>query len=93
MKFEIENGDYVGTVEWQGPGRVSLDVADDHQRTWFERFFSGETSHMSGPVDSPEMSCERRDSSAEAFQRAGYELAARAYRVRAMGDGRRHNKH
>lgn len=93
MKFEIENGDYVGTAEWKAPGQVALDMRDDTQRTWFERFFTGETSHMAGPVDSPEMSCERRDSSEEAFQRASYELAARAFKVRAMGDGRRHKSH
>ena len=93
MKFEIENGDYVGTAEWRAPGQVALDMRDDSQRTWFERFFAQETSGMSGPVDCAEMTYERRDSSEEAFMRAAYELAARAYKVRAMGDGRRHDSH
>ena len=90
MKFEIENGNYVGTAEWQAPGQVALDMKDDDQRTWFERFFAQETSEMTGPMDSFEMTYERRDSSQEAFQRATHELAARAYKVRAMGDARRH---
>ena len=93
MKFEIENGDYVGTAEWKAPGRVALEMPDDSHRTWFERFFSEETSLMSGPVDCAEMTYERRDDSEEAFQRAAYELAAHAYQVRAMGDGRRHANH
>lgn len=91
MKFEIENGKFVGTAEWQAPGQVALDMKDDTQRNWFERFFAQETSSMAGPMDSFEMTHERRDSSEEAFTRAAQELAARAYKVRAMGDGRRHN--
>lgn len=91
MKFEIENGKFLGTAEWQGPGQVALDMEDESQRTWFEQFYAEETSHMTGPMDSFEMTHERRDSSEEAFQRAAQELAARAYKVRAMGDGRRHN--
>jgi hypothetical protein len=92
MKFEIENGNYVGTAEWAAPGRVALDMEDDSQRTWFERFFAAETSGMTGPVDCAEMSYERRDESEAAFQRAAYELAAHAYKVRAMGDGMRHKR-
>jgi hypothetical protein len=90
VKFEIENGAFVGTAEWEAPGQVALDMPDDGQRAWFERFFAAETSHMSGPVDCAEMTYERRDQSAEAFQRAAYELAARAYKVKAMGESRRH---
>jgi hypothetical protein len=93
MKFEIQNGDYVGTAEWKAPGQVALDMRDDSQRDWFQRFFAQETSHMSGPVDCAEMTHERRDSSKEAFQRAAYDLAAYAYAVKAMGDARRRNSH
>ena len=89
MKFEIENGDYVGTAEWQAPGQVALDMTDEKQRTWFEHFFAEETSAMSGPVDCAEMTYERRNDSEQAFQRAAMELAAHAYKVRAMGDARR----
>ena len=90
MKFEIENGNFVGTAEWQAPGQVALDMDDDRQRSWFERFFAAETSTMTGPVDCAEMSHERRDESEQAFQRAAMELAAHAYKIRAMGDARRH---
>jgi len=89
MKFEIENGDYVGTAEWKAPGQVALDMPDAKQRTWFERFFSQETSSMAGPVDCAEMTYERRSDSEQAFQRAAMELAAHAYKVRSMGDARR----
>ena len=91
MQFEIENGDFVGTAEWQGPGRVALDMADAHKRDWFSRYFEAEESVMGGPVDCAEMSSERRDSSEEAFQRAAIQLAAYAYKVRAKGEGRRHS--
>ena len=90
MKFEIENGDYVGTAEWQAPGQVALDMPDEGQRSWFERFFEGETSALAGPVDCAEMTYERRSDSEQAFQRAAMELAAHAYKVRSMGDARRH---
>ena len=89
MKVEIENGNLVGTAEWQAPGHVALDMDDDSEREWFTRFFQSETSQMAGPVDCAEMTYERRDSSEEAFQRASFELAAHAYKVRAMGDGTR----
>ena len=82
MKFEIENGNFVGTAEWEAPGRVALDMEDEGQREWFERYFTQETSAMEGPVDCADMSHERRDSSPEAFQRAAFDLAAYAYKVR-----------
>lgn len=89
MQFEIENGDFVGTAEWQAPGRVALDMADPAKEAWFTRYFEAEESVMSGPVDCAEMSSERRDSSQEAFQRAAYQLAGYAYKVSAAGAGRR----
>ena len=93
MKFEIENGKFVGTAEWQAPGQVAVDVEDEAERAFFERFFAEETSRMTGGMDSFEMTHERRDESEEAFHRAAHDLAARAYKVRAMGDGRRHESH
>ncbi|HET7481529.1 MAG TPA: hypothetical protein VFK89_01585 [Actinomycetota bacterium] len=93
MKYEIENGSYVGTAEWAGPGEVALDMHDDSHRRWFEEFFASETSSMTGPLDCAEMSHERRNESEAAFHRAMFELAAHAYAVRAMGDGRRHQAH
>jgi hypothetical protein len=92
MKFEIENGEFVGTAEWQGPGQVALDIADPRQRTWFERYFAEEDSAMGGPVGDEHMSCERRDESEQSFNRAAFQLAAYSYKVR-QGDGRRNPAH
>jgi hypothetical protein len=83
VKFEIYNGDFVGTAEWQEPGRVVLDMDDPADRAWFEHYFAEEDSTLSGPVECAEMSmAERRDASEEAFERALYQLAAYSYRVR-----------
>ena len=90
MRFEIENGDYVGTAEWTGPGQVTLEMDDHAQRKWFEDYFKAEDSHMNGPVECAEMTSERRDESQASFQRAAYQLAAHAYKVRAGGS--RHHR-
>ena len=88
MRFEIENGEYVGTAEWQAPGRVALDMKSDTDRAWFERYFRGEDSFMNGPVEAAEMWSERRDASKEAFTRAAFQLAAYAFTVRQGEDQR-----
>lgn len=88
MKFEIENGEFVGTAEWQGPGKVALDVQDPKARAFFERYFSEEDAFMAGPVESAEMTHHRRDASERAFEHAAFRLAAYAYKVR-RGDGSR----
>ena len=92
MRFEIENGDYVGTAEWRGPGDVALDMSDPAEKNWFERYFRAEDSFLTGPVECAEMSVERRDASEQAFVRATTQLAAYSYKVR-RGDGRRHGAH
>lgn len=89
MRFEIENGDYVGSAEWQGPGQVALDIADDKQREFFQKYFTSESAFMAGLGDDANMVCERRDSSEEAFNRSLFELAGHAYKVRAEGARRR----
>lgn len=89
MQFEIANGDFVGTAEWHGPGDVALDMPDPAKEAWFSRYFEAEDSVMSGPLDCAGMSSERRDASEEAFQRAAFQLAGYAYKVRAKGSGRR----
>ncbi|CAN5659280.1 hypothetical protein BH24ACT26_BH24ACT26_01180 [soil metagenome] len=88
MKYEIFNGEYVGTAEWSEPGRVAIDVTDPTQRTWFERYFESEDSFLSGSVGFEEMTIERRDSSQEAFTRAAFGLAAYSYKVRDPDPGR-----
>lgn len=92
MKLEIYNGDFVGTAEWQGPGRVELDVPDPDQRAWFESYFTAEDAYLDGPVECAGMETERRDGSEAAFEHAVYRLAAYAYTVK-RGDARRQGAH
>jgi len=87
MKVLIENGDYVGTAEWKSPGEVDVDVSDPQKREWFEEYFSSEDAWLSGPVESAEMTSDRRDSSAQAFAHAAFMLAAYAYKVSSPKDG------
>jgi hypothetical protein len=82
VKVEIYNRDYVGSAEWSAPGVIDLDVTDDEQREFFERFFDSEDAFLTGSVGAEEMATERRDGSAEAFARAAYQLAAYSYTVR-----------
>lgn len=89
MKYEISNGDYLGTVEWEAPGRVRLEVRDDRHKEWLERYFSQPDSVMAAAGNHEGMTYERRDESEAAFNRAAYQLAAHRYKVR-QGDGRRH---
>ena len=92
MKYEIINGDYLGTAEWEGPGRVKLDMPDGKHKQWLEHFFEGEDSVMGGAGEPEGMTHERRDETEAAFNRAAYQLAAYSYKVR-QGDGRRHGSH
>ncbi len=87
MRFEIVNGDFVGTAEWQGPGRVALDMPDEH-REFFERYFNTEQSYMAAAGNHDGMTYEKPTDSEAAFNHAMYQLAAYAYKVR-RGDGRR----
>ena len=76
-------GKIVGTAEWQGPGRVAIEVEDPNEREWFESFFSAEDSTLDGPVECASMTtAERGDSSEEAFARALYRLGFYAYKFR-----------
>jgi hypothetical protein len=93
MRFEFENGEYLGTAEWGGPGQVTVQMEDEKHQRWFENYFSTEDSFMTGPVDCAEMAMERRDESEQAFSRAAYALAAYSYQVRQQGDARRHKAH
>jgi hypothetical protein len=88
MKLEIHNGEFVGTAEWQEPGKVAVEVDDPDQRSWFENYFEGEEAYLAGAVGSPEMHVERRDSSQAAFDRAVEELRRYAYTVKSGNDRR-----
>lgn len=82
MRFHIENGSYLGTVEWHGPGHVELDMADETMRSWFHDYFSSEDPALAGTIDCPTYSAEPRDASAGAFARAIAELGTLDYSVR-----------
>jgi hypothetical protein len=82
VRFEIENGNYLGTAEWTGPGEVFLDMPDGDEKRWLQRYFSGESVYLGGLVDCPEMIVERRDSSEAAFIHAAFELDKWACTVR-----------
>jgi hypothetical protein len=89
MKFEFENGKYLGTAEWQGPGNVVVEMDDPDDRQWFQEYFSKEDSYMGGSVEcDSEMKLERRDESAAAFTHAAQMLAAYSFKVR-QGDAAR----
>lgn len=92
VRYEIENGDYVGTVEWQGPGKVALEMPDGPQKDWFERYFSAEDSVMGGAGEPQGMTYEKRNESEAAFNRATWELCAYSFRVR-QGDAMRAGSH
>jgi hypothetical protein len=82
MKLEIENGRFVGTAEWRGPGDVRVEMESPEDQAWFEKYFSTEDAFLSGPVECAEMSSERRDASEQAFQRAAFQLVAYEFHVR-----------
>jgi hypothetical protein len=76
MRFEIENGNFLATAEWTGPGDVVLDMPECAEKRWLERYFAAEAVYLAGPVDCPEMVVERRDATEAAFTHAAYELGA-----------------
>jgi len=88
MRFEIENGAYVGTAEWTAPGTVTLEMDDPKQRSFFERYFHEEQTALGGAIDCPELQTERADTSEDSFERAMNSLAAYAYKVRRMDSSR-----
>jgi hypothetical protein len=92
VRYEIENGDYVGAVEWEGPGRVKLEMPEGPQKRWLEDYFRSEDSVMAAAGDHDGMTFERRDESEAAFNRAAYQLAAYSYKVH-QGDDRRRAAH
>jgi hypothetical protein len=88
MRFEIDNGEYVGTVEWQGPGTVAVRMKKPRDQEFFESYFKSERSQLAPAGDHEGMTYERPCDSEAAFNRALYELSAYAYKVCA-GYGRR----
>jgi hypothetical protein len=81
VRYEINNGGYVGIVEWREPGTVDLHMEDPTEKAFFERYFSSENCYLGGPVESPEMTSEAPNESEEAFRRSTYRLTAYDYRI------------
>ena len=92
MRYEFENDSFTGSAEFEGPGKVTVVVADPAKQEWFENYFKAEDSFMGGSVECGEMRLEHRNESEEAFTRAAQMLAAYSYKVR-QGDARRHSTH
>ena len=88
MKFEIFNGMYLGTAEWEGPGRVTVAIDDDRERRFFESYFTTEYPYLTGTVDCPGMSEERPDQDEAAFARALARLNQFDYRVTPADEAR-----
>jgi hypothetical protein len=75
MRYEFErNGDRLGSVLWEGPGQVSVDVRDDDLRSRFERHFAGEVVSLDASPDDP-FQIRRRDWTPWEFERACRSLA------------------
>ena len=89
MKFEIETQDHkLGTVEWQGPGRIDMNMQSEADKAFFERYFHTEQSYMAAAGNHEGMTCEKPVDSEQAFNHAMFQLAAYAYKVR-QGEARR----
>jgi hypothetical protein len=79
MRYEFErDGDRLGSVLWEGPGQVSVDVHDPELRSRFERHFEGEViyldaNHFESGQDP--LQTRRRDWTPWEFERACRTLA------------------
>jgi hypothetical protein len=52
MRYEFErDGRTVASVLWEGPGQVTVDVADPADRQQFDRFFGEEVAYLDAGVD------------------------------------------
>ena len=52
MRYEFERGGRtVARVLWEGPGQVTVDVADPADRPAFDRFFGEEVVYLAADVD------------------------------------------
>ena len=79
MRYEFErNGDRLGSVLWEGPGQVSVDVRDEDLRSRFERHFAGEVIYLdANPFESGSdpLQTRRRDWTPWEFERQVRNLA------------------
>jgi hypothetical protein len=84
MRYEFERGGRtVASVLWEGPGQVTMDVADGADRPQFDRFFGEEVAYLvagfdfGGGMDEAGMTTRRRDWTPWEFERAARNLAHR----------------
>jgi hypothetical protein len=82
MRYEFERGDHrVASVLWEGPGQVTIDVADPADRSQFDRFFGEEVAYLSasfdfgGDMGEGGMATRRRDWTPWEFERQVRNLA------------------
>jgi hypothetical protein len=84
MRFEFtQDGAPVGAAQWEGPGQVTLHVADPAARRQLAEYFAAETTYLStGFGQDEEFQIRRRDWTPWEFERACLALAHRmGYRV------------
>ncbi len=85
MRYEFhENGDYVGSAQWEGPGQVRLAVSDPAERDFLTEYFAGEMTYLATPFDGDEdaFQIRRRDWTPWEFERACRALGrTRGYRI------------
>jgi len=85
MRYEFhEDGGFVGSAQWEGPGQVRLAVADQAEREFLTEYFAGEMTYLATPFDGDEdaFQIRRRDWTPWEFERACRALGrTRGYRV------------
>ena len=82
MRYEFErDGRTVASVLWEGPGQVTMDVADPADRPLIDRFFGSEVVYLSAGIDfggaEEELTTRRRDWTPWEFERSCRNLAHR----------------
>jgi hypothetical protein len=73
MRYEFhEDGDYVGSAQWEGPGQVRLAVGDRREREFLKEYFAGEMTYLATPFEGDEdaFQIRRRDWTPWEFERA-----------------------
>jgi hypothetical protein len=90
MRFEFtQDGAPVGAAQWEGPGQVTLHVADPAARRQLAEYFAAETTYLAtGFGQDEEFQIRRRDWTPWEFERACLALAHRmGYRVERTPSG------
>jgi hypothetical protein len=79
MRFEFSrDGAPVGAAQWEGPGQVTLHVADPAARRQLAEYYSAETTYLAtGFGQDEEFQIRRRDWTPWEFERASRALAHR----------------